>query len=178
MARSSTTAAAKTPATKKTAKKSAAKKSAEESAATTTSTRTRSKAGDVAPTLVVRDDEAAWTKTELKAVRKEIDDEVARLRTEIETAEHDLVDLMRDHADGSGDDQADAGAKTFEREQEVTLANNTRAMLIQNLHALERIDDGTYGRCESCGNAIGKLRLQAYPRATLCVTCKTKQERR
>ena len=126
----------------------------------------------------MRDDEAAWTKAELKAVRKEIDDEVARLRTEIETAEHDLVDLMRDHADGSGDDQADAGAKTFEREQEVTLANNTRAMLIQNLHALERIDDGTYGRCESCGNAIGKLRLQAYPRATLCVTCKTKQERR
>ena len=83
MARSSTTAAAKTPATKKTAKKSAAKKSAEESAATTTSTRTRSKAGDVAPTLVVRDDEDAWTKAELKAVRKEIDSEICGSRARV-----------------------------------------------------------------------------------------------
>jgi DnaK suppressor protein len=51
-------------------------------------------------------------------------------------------------------------------------------MLDQNLHAIERLDNGTYGICESCGNPIGKLRLQAAPRATLCVTCKTKQERR
>jgi RNA polymerase-binding transcription factor DksA len=51
-------------------------------------------------------------------------------------------------------------------------------MLLQNLHALERLDDGTYGICESCGNPIGKLRLQAAPRATLCVPCKMKQERR
>ena len=40
------------------------------------------------------------------------------------------------------------------------------------MHALERIHDGTYGVCENCGNAIGKLRLQASPRATLCLTCK------
>ena len=75
---------------------------------------------------------------------------------------------MRDAGDGAGDDQADAGAKTFEREQEISLANNSREMLDQSEHALERIDDGTYGICESCGNPIGKLRLQAFPRATLC----------
>jgi RNA polymerase-binding protein DksA len=103
---------------------------------------------------------------------------VEHLRQEISVAEADLVGLMRDAGDGAGDDQADAGAKTFEREQEISLANNAREMLIQNLHALERLDDGTYGVCESCGNPIGKLRLQAAPRATLCVTCKTKQERR
>ena len=85
---------------------------------------------------------------------------------------------MRDAGDGAGDDQADAGATTFEREQEISLANNAREMLDQNEHALERIADGTYGICESCGNPIGKLRLQAFPRATLCVTCKQKQERR
>ena len=70
---------------------------------------------------------------------------------------------MRDSGDGAGDDQADAGAKTYEREQEISLANNAREMLEQIEHALERIDDGTYGICESCGNPIGKLRLQAVP---------------
>ena len=44
--------------------------------------------------------------------------------------------------------------------------------------ALARIDDGTYGVCESCGNAIGKMRLMAFPRATLCLTCKQREERR
>jgi RNA polymerase-binding protein DksA len=126
----------------------------------------------------VRDDESPWTAKELREVRAEIESDVAHLRGEITVAEADLVGLMRDAGDGAGDDQADAGAKTFEREQEISLANNAREMLRQNLHALERLEDGTYGICESCGNAIGKLRLQAAPRATLCLTCKTKQERR
>jgi DnaK suppressor protein len=41
-----------------------------------------------------------------------------------------------------------------------------------------RIDAGTYGVCESCGQPIGKARLLAFPRATLCVACKQRQERR
>ena len=126
----------------------------------------------------VRDDESPWTAKELRQIRTEIEADVAHLRQEITIAEADLVGLMRDAGDGAGDDQADAGAKTFEREQEISLANNAREMLDQNLHAIERLDNGTYGVCESCGNPIGKLRLQAAPRATLCVTCKTKQERR
>ncbi|MDH6191902.1 RNA polymerase-binding protein DksA [Streptomyces sp. CZ24] len=51
-------------------------------------------------------------------------------------------------------------------------------MLRQTEQALVRLDEGTYGTCENCGNAIGKARLQAFPRATLCVDCKQKQERR
>ena len=131
-----------------------------------------------AHTLRVRDDESPWTAQELSAVRAEIEADVAHLRQEIKVAEADLVGLMRDAGDGAGDDQADAGSKTFEREQEISVANNAREMLQQNLHAIERLDDGSYGICESCGNPIGKLRLQAAPRATLCMPCKTKQERR
>jgi len=44
--------------------------------------------------------------------------------------------------------------------------------------ALARIDAGTYGVCESCGKPIGKARLLAFPRATLCVPCKQREERR
>ncbi|WP_307812500.1 TraR/DksA family transcriptional regulator [Phycicoccus sp. CSK15P-2] len=129
-------------------------------------------------TLPVLENEKKWTAAEVRGIREELEREVAQLREELENAESDIVDLMRDSGDGAGDDQADAGAKTYEREQEISLANNAREMLEQTEHALERLDTGTYGTCESCGNPIGKMRLQAAPRATLCLSCKTLQERR
>lgn len=128
--------------------------------------------------LQVREGEDPWTAEELAEVCAELQSEEARLQTEVDEAEHDLVELMRDFGDGAGDDQADAGAATWEREQELSLTQNARALLHQTRHALERIEQGTYGDCESCGQPVGKMRLQAFPRATLCMTCKQKQERR
>ena len=128
--------------------------------------------------LRVRNSEKPWRVKELTAVRTELETDIARLRNEISRAESDLAGLMRDAGDGAGDDQADAGTKTFEREQEISLANNAREMFDQSGRALARIIDGSYGVCESCGNPIGKNRLLAFPRATLCMTCKSKQERR
>ena len=131
-----------------------------------------------AASLRVREDEAPWTPEELAGVRAELEREVGQLRSEIADAEDGLVHLLRDSGEGAGDDQADNGSKTFEREQEISLANNARGMLQQAEHALERLANGTYGMCESCGNPIGKLRLQAFPRATLCLSCKSREERR
>ena len=54
----------------------------------------------------------------------------------------------------------------------MSLAANSRDLLSQVERALQRLDDNTYPVCESCGNPIGKARLQAFPRATLCVSCK------
>jgi RNA polymerase-binding protein DksA len=88
------------------------------------------------------------------------------------------VRLQQASGDGAGDDQADAGSKTFEREQELSIANNRRDLLVQMERAMERLDKGTYGRCESCHEPIMKARLQAFPSATLCVTCKQREERR
>lgn len=127
--------------------------------------------------LVVREDESPWTKSELNEIRKALNLDETRLLEEIEMAEAGLADLIRDSGDGAGDDQADAGSKTFEREHEMSLANNAREMVLQVRHALGRIDDGSYGVCEGCGKAIGKLRLQAFPRATLCMACKVAEER-
>jgi RNA polymerase-binding protein DksA len=163
--------------TRAAAKKTTAARTPASTAKRTTASRAK-KASAPASALAVRAEEDPWTAAELDAVRAELEEDVSRLRAEINAAEIDLVGLMRDAGDGSGDDQADAGAKTYEREQEISVANNTREMLDQSEHALERIADGSYGICESCGNPIGKLRLQAFPRATLCVTCKQKQERR
>ena len=127
--------------------------------------------------LVVREDETPWTPAELKEVRAALNAEAARLEEELASAEAGLADLIRDSGDGAGDDQADAGSKTFEREHEMSLANNARDMLLQVQHSLARISDGSYGQCESCGKPIGKYRLQAFPRASLCLACKQAEER-
>ncbi|WP_225993875.1 TraR/DksA family transcriptional regulator [Actinomadura rudentiformis] len=126
--------------------------------------------------MPVREGEDRWTEDELAEVRSALEAEVTALREEIAAAATQIAD--GDTTDGAGDDQADVGAKTYEREHEMALVNNARDLLAQNERAIERMDAGTYGICESCGRPIGKGRLQAFPRATLCVTCKQREERR
>ncbi|MEU6392643.1 TraR/DksA family transcriptional regulator [Streptomyces sp. NPDC046939] len=128
--------------------------------------------------LAVRPGEDPWTPEEVDEARAELQSEAMRLGSEIEAAEAALAGLMRDSGDGAGDDEADTGTKNITREHEMALAANAREMLLQTQRALERLDAGTYGLCENCGNPIGKARMQAFPRATLCVECKQKQERR
>jgi RNA polymerase-binding transcription factor DksA len=132
-----------------------------------------------APTPVTASDgEAPWSAAELKAVRTEISVDLARLRHELAQVEAEMDELISDSGEGAGDDQADSGTKTFEREHEMSLVINARDMVLQTERALDRIDNKTYGNCEECGSPIGKARLQVFPRATLCMICKQKEERR
>jgi RNA polymerase-binding transcription factor DksA len=133
----------------------------------------------VAPTPVTASEtEAPWTAAELKAVRTEISKDLARLRQELAVVEAEMDELISESGEGAGDDQADSGTKTFEREHEMSLVINARDMVLQTERALDRIDSKSYGNCEECANAIGKARLQVFPRATLCMICKQKEERR
>jgi DnaK suppressor protein len=133
----------------------------------------------VAPTpVVVTQAEAPWSPAELKAVRTEISKELDRLRKELAIVELEMDELIQESGEGAGDDQADAGTKTFEREHEMSLVINARDMVLQTERALDRIDSKNYGNCEECGSPIGKARLQVFPRATLCMLCKQKEERR
>ena len=132
-----------------------------------------------APTPVVASDgEAPWSAAELKSIRTEISKDLARLREELALVEAEMDELISESGEGAGDDQADSGTKTFEREHEMSLVINARDMVLQTERALARIDNKTYGNCEECSNAIGKARLQVFPRATLCMICKQKEERR
>ena len=115
-----------------------------------------------AATLPVRPGEEPWTGSELAEVRDALEAEAAGLRRDSE----------------AGDDEADVGVKTFEREHEFQMTSNARRLLEQTEQALSRIDAGTYGVCGSCGQPIGKARLMAFPRAVLCVRCKQREERR
>jgi RNA polymerase-binding transcription factor DksA len=122
--------------------------------------------------------EAPWSTTELKAIRVELAKELTRLKHELEVIEAEMEDLIADSGEGAGDDQADSGTKTFEREHEMSLVINARDMVLQTERALVRIDNKSYGSCEDCSNPIGKERLHVFPRATLCMICKQKEERR
>ena len=167
------------------AKESAAKESAARKSAAKKSPAKKTPAKEASPrrrtgraALPVRPRESPWTKQDIAAVRGELADDRSRLLDEVTAAEQEIKVLLRDGGDGAGNDQADVGSKALERDAEMSLANNSREMLIQVERALARLDDGTYGVCESCGQPIGKLRLMAFPRATLCLSCKQRQERR
>ncbi|MEV1048577.1 TraR/DksA C4-type zinc finger protein [Streptomyces sp. NPDC049916] len=156
-----------------------AKKSASRPAAGAQATAPVPPARAAAPgELAVRPGEDPWTSEEVDEARTLLTSEILRLRTELETSGAALAGLMRDSGDGAGDDEADTGTKNITREHELALAANAQEMLEQTERALARLEAGTYGLCEICGKPIGKARMQAFPRATLCVEDKQKQERR
>ena len=116
--------------------------------------------------IPVAEGEEPWTADELAEVREELTGEVARLERAISIAEAGLKDLFSDGSEGAGRDPADVGSSNFERDQEMSLAQNAKEMLEQAQLALRLFDSGEYGTCESCGQPIGKDRLQVFPRAT------------
>jgi len=122
---------------------------------------------------------ATRTAAETEKIRAALAERRDELRAEYEQTMSEIVEMQRDRlTDSAGDDQADTGTKTFEREQEISLANSIRERITQVERALDRLDDGQYGWCERCGNPIPVERLAAFPSATLCVACKQLEERR
>ena len=133
---------------------------------------------DNAALLPVRPGEDPWTKEELAEVIEVLESDIVRFGEQIQVSTAELVGMLRDGTEGAGRDPADVGSANFERDAEMSLANNAREMLDQSKLALRHIEVGTYGSCDNCGQPIGKGRLQAFPRATLCVKCKQREERR
>lgn len=72
---------------------------------------------------------------------------------------------------------ADAASETFERTKDYALEENFRVILERIDEALRKIDSGTYGVCDRCGESINPERLKAIPYATMCVSCQEIVER-
>jgi len=73
--------------------------------------------------------------------------------------------------------QADVGTETFNRERDLSILERVEAELSEVEHALHRLDDGTYGTCEACGQRIDDDRLQALPAARFCLKDQAVAER-
>jgi len=71
---------------------------------------------------------------------------------------------------------ADQGTDTAEREKNFFYAQRDGRLLYHIDRALERIENGTFGQCESCGQTIGRDRLEWVPHARMCIACKSKEE--
>jgi RNA polymerase-binding transcription factor DksA len=105
--------------------------------------------------------------------RERIDQERKRIESLI--AEREAEGLGESEAEGISElsahdqHQADLGTETFEREKDFSLLEQLEAELNDLDHALKKLDDGTYGRCEACGREIPAERLEALPGARLCV---------
>ena len=74
-------------------------------------------------------------------------------------------------------DPTDRASLESDRNFLLRIRDRERKLLLKIQEALKRIDEGTFGICQECGQEISESRLKARPVATLCVECKRKQER-
>jgi RNA polymerase-binding protein DksA len=88
--------------------------------------------------------------------------------------EDETGDLVSSSVDNHLGDMATA---TFDRELDYTLEGNAEQVLSAIDSALARMEEGTYGKCQSCGKAISPERLEAIPWTTRCIECKRREER-
>ena len=92
--------------------------------------------------------------------------------------------LNKSQKDAAGDisgytyHMADVATDTYDREFSLGLASSEREALYELDDALKKIDEGTFGICESCKLIIAKIRLKAVPNARLCIKCQEKKEKR
>jgi RNA polymerase-binding protein DksA len=71
----------------------------------------------------------------------------------------------------------DMATSTFDRELDATLEGNEERLLQAIDAALQRVEDGSYGICRTCGQPVGAERLEALPWTTQCIDCKRREER-
>ncbi len=104
--------------------------------------------------------------TRLEEELKEIENRTARVD------ESDRANELSSYEDHP----ADLASETFEREKDLAIGESVQHTLYKVINALEKIERGTFGRCDACGRPIKKARLKALPFATLCLECQDRLE--
>jgi RNA polymerase-binding transcription factor len=109
----------------------------------------------------------------LKQFRKILTDKMEELLVEAERTVDGMTDTKENFPDPT-----DRASLESNRNFVLRIRDRERKLLVKIREALGRIDDGTYGKCEECGENIGVERLRARPVTTLCIDCKSLQEAR
>ena len=115
--------------------------------------------------------------TRLDQARGRLSAERVAAAARIAALERDIATNVESAKGGATDDEHDAEGATiaFERAQAMALLEETRIQVEALDTALARVDHGSYGVCESCGQDIAPERLVARPSATLCITCASRR---
>jgi RNA polymerase-binding protein DksA len=129
------------------------------------------RAAEAGPAPRQRGHRSIVTRRDLRAYRKRLEGELAELNGQRRDLEEATGASMSETSGEVGFDEeyADAGSYTFERERDLSLVDNVKDLIEKVQRALARIDDGSYGRCEACGEPIEAERLDALPYTTLCL---------
>lgn len=113
-----------------------------------------------------------FAKKELNDFRVRLLEEQGELEAQLSEIEESTFSNSQSDISGEvglGEEYADAGTATFERERDLSIENNVRDLLKKIQRALDRIGAGTFGICERCGKPIEKARIKALPYAGLCI---------
>ncbi|NKX53147.1 TraR/DksA family transcriptional regulator [Arthrobacter mobilis] len=105
--------------------------------------------------------------------RQLLEEKAAEARRQIERLTADIREVTLAGRDIPADNEYDPEGSTLnlERAREEAMLASTRTELAEVLDAQQRMDRGTYGVCERCGNRIPRERLEARPEARFCITC-------
>jgi len=103
-------------------------------------------------------------------------EQLARWRGEIEGGLSTSIQSMQQEEHASYPDPTDQASMESDRDFDLRIRDRERRLVRKIDAAMNRIKEGTFGICESCGGPISSKRLQARPVTTLCIDCKTAQE--
>jgi DnaK suppressor protein len=112
-------------------------------------------------------------KKRLDTFRKKLEERQQTLRKAVSRTEEDGRIADQD----SAQDIADRAANSYTKEFLFSQSNNDRQLLNMVETALQRIREGTFGECVSCGNEINPKRLEAVPWTRYCIECQEKKEK-
>lgn len=143
---------------------------------------------DVAPGVVIHGPDtkntkrksAAHDETPRKLTKKEREKIREQLNLKREQLLHGIKRELADYRARSGNkstDEADMAADAYDEDLSFEIASNSDKELEEIEHALDRLDEGSYGECEGCGELIGPSRLKILPYATTCKHCRDEKER-
>lgn len=111
------------------------------------------------------------TKKKKEYFRKLLNERLERLLEEASKTVSGMTDQSENFPDPT-----DRASLESDRNFLLRIRDRERKLIIKIKEALERLEDGTFGICEACGEEISEQRLKARPVTTLCIDCKKKQE--
>jgi len=113
-------------------------------------------------------------RTDTKLIRSRLEAEKKRLNEELSQLTSSVKPVEERREGSPFGKREEEATETLELEKRLALENRIRGLLDEVERALKKLDEGTYGLCDMCGQLIDPARLEALPQANLCLSCRAK----